>query len=995
MGRKKPSSAAPAKPAERPNAWALAVGGPGDVTPRVVALAFGVQGRAACAKKTHPRGNCASDVLCLRGLRAPARDEAVGAGDCAAAAACRSGPVAGLVNKGATCYMNSLLQALYALTPFRDGVFRWRPPPGSSEEEQRLCSELQKLFVAMQATKQPSLDPADMFFSLRVDRSLQQDVQEFYKLFVSHLEDHYRACTDPKVSSLIPDLFQGKSEYRTTCKGCQSVSAVVNTFGEIDINIDTTERVEDCVAEYIRPEELTGSNQYLCSSCGRRCDASRQIALVSLPPVLNMQLLRFQYDMQTMARKKVRTAVSFPFELDMSPYVADRPPGPLLYDLRAVLIHKGPSASGGHYVCHAKPDAGPWYEADDTAIRDLQLDSIGHSGDEETRSKKPSKANRKPSQPEAAPEPPARAVSKGAYMLIYVRRGTPAVEPAPAPELVAEVARANEVFEETAREALAARRAAEDEYDERMQLKDAAVRATEELSQQRPLCGEALREYYWLSSEWWERLCTGESSPGPVDNSKVLCAHGKVSPEHTEAVKCVAGPAWKALLRRYGGGPELCAGTASCAVCVAEHCARIRESDSGDQERARVKAMISEDKNPSPEQSVWVSSDWLQTWMKKPDKLETFNMSEAITCDHGALVTDAAQRRLLSVEALSYLVAEGFEAEPLFNGKEEPCPQCQIEESEEKMERAKQKPLKAEEKKLFNEFLTVCHPLTKPGAFHIVSDEWYAAWKQWVTDAQSTQRPGKVGCQALVCEHGKLAVDPAHAAALEQDAQPLRLCSDQQWKGLAERYGVAGEFEWVKEPDKPAVVLPGCCVSCADKARRELVEKETTYESGQIYVVRGDGKEQQQQTAPQPQAEADLHNYNLRQRGGGAKEGKMKKVLVKDVSSAWAVHALKLHLFANYKGELRCPPPYQQVLRWQGRVLADDDTLHDCGVVERGLVFLEVVEVPSDAAIVIEDSVASSAQQRREQAFEGTALSSRPAAAAAAAAAAATAASPI
>lgn len=37
---------------------------------------------------------------------------------------------AGLKNLGATCYLNSQLQALFANKDFRKGVYAWRPPKG-------------------------------------------------------------------------------------------------------------------------------------------------------------------------------------------------------------------------------------------------------------------------------------------------------------------------------------------------------------------------------------------------------------------------------------------------------------------------------------------------------------------------------------------------------------------------------------------------------------------------------------------------------------------------------------------------------------------------------------------------------------------------------------------------------------------------------------------------------------------------------------------------
>jgi len=40
-----------------------------------------------------------------------------------------SPPFTGMTNQGATCYLNSLIQSLFFLSPFREAVFKWRHNP--------------------------------------------------------------------------------------------------------------------------------------------------------------------------------------------------------------------------------------------------------------------------------------------------------------------------------------------------------------------------------------------------------------------------------------------------------------------------------------------------------------------------------------------------------------------------------------------------------------------------------------------------------------------------------------------------------------------------------------------------------------------------------------------------------------------------------------------------------------------------------------------------
>jgi hypothetical protein len=107
----------------------------------------------------------------------------------------------------------------------------------------------------------------------------------------------------------------------------------------------------------------------------QNCDGCRQY--VYLPTVLclvhghifqvlHISIFRFVFDVATLSRKKSKQAVHFPTVLDMTPFVDAESSGTmpvsgkrghsdwqidpnLIYDLRGVLLHKGPSAYHGHY----------------------------------------------------------------------------------------------------------------------------------------------------------------------------------------------------------------------------------------------------------------------------------------------------------------------------------------------------------------------------------------------------------------------------------------------------------------------------------------------------------------------------------------------------------------------------------------------------------------------------------------------------------------------
>ena len=82
------------------------------------------------------------------------------------------------------------------------------------------------------------VDPADLISALRLDHSVQQDGQEFMKLFLSLLERAFE--NTPALKNVIASLFRGKSGYQTRCLTCNELSSGsyrFDDFSELEIPI--------------------------------------------------------------------------------------------------------------------------------------------------------------------------------------------------------------------------------------------------------------------------------------------------------------------------------------------------------------------------------------------------------------------------------------------------------------------------------------------------------------------------------------------------------------------------------------------------------------------------------------------------------------------------------------------------------------------------------------------------------------------------------------
>ena len=112
------------------------------------------------------------------------------------------------------------------------------------------------------------------------------------------------------------------------------------------------------------------------SSCAKKTDASRSLVLEQIPPVLNIQLARYVFDMATFSKKKLATKVKLPRTLTVPTKQADKSGSKnttAKYILCAVQNHLGTSAHGGHYIADVLDwTTGVWYEFNDEEVSVLE-----------------------------------------------------------------------------------------------------------------------------------------------------------------------------------------------------------------------------------------------------------------------------------------------------------------------------------------------------------------------------------------------------------------------------------------------------------------------------------------------------------------------------------------------------------------------------------------------------------------------------------------------
>jgi hypothetical protein len=257
---------------------------------------------------------------------------------------------------------------------------------------------LQQLFSDLHLSLRSAVNVRQFVNRLQLEAGYQQDANEFSKKLMEHIGPILdRADQLPqKLRNGIKDMFCGRLETMTKCLGCRSESTRVENF-EADgfrVPFRGKKNLEDALQALFAKETMTGDNLYECDLCkaagSGRQPADRSLVVLALPPVLNLQLVRFEYNLKHGDKEKVKDAIEIPDIIDLAAIVrstnesgyrvpptrssngsggtSSSPPS-AVYELTAVLYHKGQSAHHGHYIADVwDPERALWWHFDDETV---------------------------------------------------------------------------------------------------------------------------------------------------------------------------------------------------------------------------------------------------------------------------------------------------------------------------------------------------------------------------------------------------------------------------------------------------------------------------------------------------------------------------------------------------------------------------------------------------------------------------------------------------
>jgi ubiquitin carboxyl-terminal hydrolase 47 len=206
----------------------------------------------------------------------------------------------GLINQGATCYLNSLIQTLYMIPEFRMELYLSHFEENEEDDnETNLAYQLQKLFCQLQLTLRGALTTTSLTKSFgwsHRDSFTQQDIQECMTVIFDYITQQY---SHTSISQFILSKWSGELKIGLKCVNCHNIRYRNEVFRDIQLQVHDVTSINESFDIYTKIESLDGVT---CEICNNKYEHHKSIEFSKLPFILSLQLRRFDMNWNTMQR---------------------------------------------------------------------------------------------------------------------------------------------------------------------------------------------------------------------------------------------------------------------------------------------------------------------------------------------------------------------------------------------------------------------------------------------------------------------------------------------------------------------------------------------------------------------------------------------------------------------------------------------------------------------------------------------------------------------
>ena len=191
----------------------------------------------------------------------------------------------GFINKGNTCYANSILQILSVVPNL------WSRVPSESNT---LLPMLQAISLNMTVKKNSTkpVDPSNFSWALKCKLSIirgvpfdfntQQDVAEILQVVLDEVKG---------ISLAASHLICNTQKITVSCNTCFCSSVSEENLDIVTLPVSTD--IQTSMNQFLKPEILSSQNKWFCPSCNLLFESTRETCIINSAPILIIQLCRF------------------------------------------------------------------------------------------------------------------------------------------------------------------------------------------------------------------------------------------------------------------------------------------------------------------------------------------------------------------------------------------------------------------------------------------------------------------------------------------------------------------------------------------------------------------------------------------------------------------------------------------------------------------------------------------------------------------------------
>ena len=278
----------------------------------------------------------------------------------------------GLVNLGATCFLNSTLQQFFMIPKIRKAIIEYN---GEDEFMQELSKLYAKLLLSncRSVTTEPLVKKWTNWAGEPMNPREQQDACEFVQMLIDKLEGGLGV-------EFIQNLFQADTVQIIEGLNEEYHSERIDKQYTTTLQVKDSPNMESSLDKLSTPDYFTDENQYKPDTMDHKIDAKKYNSLNHVPPYLIIQLARFDYNYHTWERIKINSQFDIPLDLDLSGRLKSNQKQ-TKYKLHGIIMHYG-SAQYGHYISYVKErkEGGKWYCFNDQTVTEISEETVLKSG---------------------------------------------------------------------------------------------------------------------------------------------------------------------------------------------------------------------------------------------------------------------------------------------------------------------------------------------------------------------------------------------------------------------------------------------------------------------------------------------------------------------------------------------------------------------------------------------------------------------------------------